>query len=46
MSKTEIILVEPMMTAIEARVDADYTVHRLFEPAGRDAAVAARPRPR
>ena len=44
MSKPEIILVEPMMPAIEARLDADYTVHRLFEPAGRDAALAARPR--
>ena len=36
MTKPEIILVEPMMPAIEARLDADYTVHRLFEPAGRD----------
>ena len=44
MTKPEIILVEPMMPAIEARLDADYTVHRLFEPAGRDAALAARPR--
>lgn len=44
MSKPEILLVEPMMPAIEARLDADYTVHRLFDPAGRDSALAARPR--
>lgn len=44
MSKPEIILVEPMMPAIEARLDADYLVHRLFDPAGREAALAARPR--
>lgn len=44
MSKPEIILVEPMMPAIEARLDADYAVHRLFDPAGRAAALAARPR--
>lgn len=43
MSKPEILLVEPMMPAIEARLDADYTVHRLFDPAGRDSALAARP---
>jgi lactate dehydrogenase-like 2-hydroxyacid dehydrogenase len=46
MSKPEIILVEPMMPAIEARLDAAYTVHRLFDAAGRDAALAARPRVR
>ncbi|MCA8879564.1 MAG: 2-hydroxyacid dehydrogenase [Rhodobacteraceae bacterium] len=44
MSKPEIILVEPMMPAIEARLDAAYTVHRLFEPGGRDTALAARPK--
>ena len=44
MTRPEIILVEPMLPAIEARLDADYTVHRLFAPAGRDAALAARPR--
>lgn len=44
MSKPEIILVEPMMPAIEARLDADYAVHRLFDPAGHEAALAARPR--
>jgi lactate dehydrogenase-like 2-hydroxyacid dehydrogenase len=46
MTKPEIILVEPMMPVIEARLDADYTVHRLFDAAGRDAALAARPRVR
>ena len=44
MTRPEILLVQPMMPAIEARLDADYTVHRLFQPAGRDAALAARPR--
>jgi len=44
MTRPEIILVEPMMPAIETRLDAAYIVHRLFEPAGRDAALAARPR--
>lgn len=44
MTKPEIILVEPMMPVIEARLDADYTVHRLFDAAGRAAALEARPR--
>lgn len=44
MTKPEIILVEPMMPVIEARLDADYTVHRLFDAAGRVAALEARPR--
>ena len=44
MTKPEIILVEPMMPVIEARLDADYTVHRLFDAAGRAAALDARPR--
>lgn len=44
MSKPEILLVEPMMPAIEARLDAGYVVHRLFDPAGRETALAARPR--
>lgn len=44
MTKREILLVEPMLPAIEAQLDADYTVHRLFDPSGRDAALAARPR--
>jgi lactate dehydrogenase-like 2-hydroxyacid dehydrogenase len=44
MPKPEIILVEPMMPAIEARLDAGYTVHRLFDRAGREADLAARPR--
>lgn len=46
MTKPEIILVEPMMPAIEAKLDAAYIVHRLFEPAGRETALAARPRVR
>lgn len=46
MTKPELILVEPMLPVIEARLDADYVVHRLFDPAGRDAALAARPRVR
>lgn len=46
MSRPELILVEPMMPAIEARLDADYIVHRLFDPAGTEAALAARPRVR
>jgi lactate dehydrogenase-like 2-hydroxyacid dehydrogenase len=44
MSKPEILLVEPMMPAIEARLDAEYTVHRLFAEGGREAVLAARPR--
>ena len=42
--KPELLLVEPMMPQIEASLDADYAVHRLYNPAGRKAAEAARPR--
>lgn len=41
--KPELLLVEPMMPAIEARLDADYAVHRLYE-AGRERVEAALPR--
>lgn len=41
--KPELLLVEPMTPAIEARLDADYKVIRLFAPEGRAAAEAARP---
>lgn len=41
--KPELLLVEPMTPLIEARLDADYTVIRLFAPEGRAAAEAARP---
>lgn len=44
MTKPEILLVEPLPPAIEARLDAAYAVHRLYDPAGRDEALAARPR--
>ena len=39
--KHEILLVEPMLTEIEERLDADYAVVRLFEPQGATAAEAA-----
>lgn len=44
MTRPEIILVEPMMPVIEAKLDAAYAVHRLFDAAGRDSALQARPR--
>ncbi|MGH6859419.1 MAG: 2-hydroxyacid dehydrogenase [Phyllobacterium sp.] len=42
--KPDILLVEPMMQAIEAQLDAAYTVHRLYDPAQQqkiDASAAA-----
>jgi hypothetical protein len=33
-AKPELLLVEPMMPEIEARLDADYAVRRLDEPGG------------
>lgn len=39
--KHEILLVEPMLAEIEARLDAEYQVVRLFEPGGAEVAEAA-----
>ncbi|WAP68634.1 2-hydroxyacid dehydrogenase [Jiella pelagia] len=39
--KHEILLVEPMLAEIEARLDAEYKVVRLFEPGGAEAAEVA-----
>lgn len=42
--KPALLLVEPMIAQIEARLDAAYTVHRLYDPAERGAIEAARDR--
>ena len=41
--KPQILLVEPMLDAIEARLDEAYLVHRLYDPAAQAAIEAARP---
>lgn len=41
--KPDILLVEPMMKLIEDRLDAAYTVHRLYDPASRAALEQALP---
>lgn len=41
--KHDILLVEPMMDIIEQRLDAAYTVHRLYRPEEREALEAALP---
>lgn len=41
--KPDILLVEPMMQPIEERLDQAYTVHRLYDPAQKQAIEAALP---
>lgn len=42
--KPDILLVEPMIDDVEARLDDAYTVHRLYDPAQQPAIEAALPR--
>ena len=42
--KPDILLVEPMMKSIEDKLDDAYTVHRMYDPAGKAALEAALPK--